>query len=189
MNILFEHVPEFKTKHEHLTYAFNRADIGGYILEFGVFKGGTINHLATLTDQTIYGFDSFTGLPEPWEKGPGQIEDRWDVKGKHPKVPDHVKLIDGWFEDTISQWQKDHKDPIKFLHIDSDLYSSCRTILYKLVHQISPGTIILFDELFGYPYWEQGEWKALQEWIKEYNISYKPLATARGWSGSIKIQT
>ena len=32
-----------------------------------------------------------------------------------------------------------------------------------------PGTIILFDELINYAYWKDGEWKALQEWIKEFD--------------------
>jgi hypothetical protein len=36
----------------------------GLLLEFDVFSGSTINHVASLTDQTIYRFDSFEGLPK-----------------------------------------------------------------------------------------------------------------------------
>jgi len=189
MNKDFKQLNSFKTKIDHISFCFNEAKLNGYILEFGVFKGSTINHIATLTNQDIYGFDSFIGLPEPWIMGNNKIENRFDLSGIKPTVPNHVKLIDGWFEDTIPPWKKEFKDQIKFLHVDSDLYSSCNTILYELNSQIVPGTIILFDELFGYPFWEKGEWKSLQEWTKDLGRKYQPLATARGWSGSIKILT
>jgi hypothetical protein len=33
-------------------------------LEFGVWKGTTINYISKFTDDKVYGFDSFYGLPE-----------------------------------------------------------------------------------------------------------------------------
>ena len=108
-------------------------------------------------------------------------------KGKMPEVPEHVKLIPGWFDDTLPKWKKNHSEQIKFLHVDSDLYSSCVTILEELNKNIVPGTVILFDELFGYPYWKEGEWKAFQEWLSYYDRYYTPIATARGWSGSVLV--
>lgn len=39
----------------------------GLYLEFGVFQGTTINYIAQQKEnETIYGFDSFEGLPEDW---------------------------------------------------------------------------------------------------------------------------
>src|SRR5450631_2069107 len=38
----------------------------GLILEFGVYSGRTINHMAALTQEKLFGFDSFEGLPEDW---------------------------------------------------------------------------------------------------------------------------
>jgi hypothetical protein len=41
----------------------------GLILEFGVFSGNSINIIADKFPlRTIYGFDSFEGLPEEWER-------------------------------------------------------------------------------------------------------------------------
>lgn len=40
------------------------------VLEFGVFKGESINAISELLPSaTIYGFDSFLGLPEDWVGG------------------------------------------------------------------------------------------------------------------------
>ena len=39
----------------------------GLFLEFGVYKGTSINFISSLIpDKKIYGFDSFGGLPEEW---------------------------------------------------------------------------------------------------------------------------
>ena len=42
----------------------------GLILEFGVYSGDTINHIAKqLPNRKVHGFDSFEGLPENWKAG------------------------------------------------------------------------------------------------------------------------
>ena len=38
-------------------------------LEFGVASGRTINYISKFTTDTVYGFDSFEGLPEKWRDG------------------------------------------------------------------------------------------------------------------------
>src|SRR5437867_10044490 len=65
------HVKAVKTKFELLSRAFAEADVSGnrLICEFGVFQGTTINHIARLTQKTVFGFDSFEGLPEEWRDG------------------------------------------------------------------------------------------------------------------------
>jgi hypothetical protein len=37
--------------------------------EFGVASGNTINYISTFTNDKVYGFDSFEGLPEKWRDG------------------------------------------------------------------------------------------------------------------------
>lgn len=178
----------YKDRRQHLTYAFNQNSINGYILEFGVYKGGTINHLATLTSDIIHGFDSFKGLPEPWvwSKTRTLPPSRFKVKAL-PKVSSNVQLYPGWFEDTIPVWKSKNKDNIKFLHIDSDLYSSCKTILTELNDQIVFGTIIVFDELFGYACWKDGEYKALIEWMQNYDRKILPLGKTGRYAASIRV--
>lgn len=52
-----------------LNYALSLKPDGGLNLEFGVASGRTINHISTMTEEAVYGFDVFTGLPEPWRTG------------------------------------------------------------------------------------------------------------------------
>jgi predicted O-methyltransferase YrrM len=169
----------------------------GEILEFGVFKGVTINRLAEkLPNRKIVGFDSFEGLPEDWDMGEKYTKkEAFDRGGVMPDVPETVTLVKGFFEDTLPDYKKDLGN-IGFLHADADLYSSTKTVLDELNHLIVPGTIIRFDELccwrlvFGeaspkavrrvkYKTWKDHEWKALLEWMETYNRKVVPLC--RNW--------
>ena len=146
-------------------------NIDGHKLEFGVASGRTIRHWARLwPNDTIHGFDSFEGLPETW---------LWNIRKGHfaqklPRVPDNVHLHQGWFNQTLPAWLN-HQGPVAFLHIDSDLYSSARYVLDTLTERIVPGTVIVFDEYFNFPGWEQDEFKAWQEFVKQYQVDYEYL--------------
>lgn len=174
------------SRYDHIKGSVDEIMIGGYVLEFGVGAGHSLNCISNQTDRTVYGFDSFAGLPENWSPNPQIIFAKGSFKYNPPEtIQNNVKIVSGWFEDTIPIWKEINFGPIAFLHIDSDLYSSCVTILTELNDQIKPGTIILFDELIDYLNWEEGEWKALQEWLNEYDReifklgSYKTQATYR----------
>lgn len=146
------------------------------VLEFGVFKGTTINHIAKLLPmKQIYGFDSFDGLPEQWS---GYIGKQGDFNLKQlPHVEDNVTLLPGWFNESIDAFLSSNQfNTISLLHIDSDLYSSAKTILSKLESKIVRGTIIIFDEYFNYPNWKNHEYKAFQEFIENSDFSYEYLA-------------
>jgi Macrocin-O-methyltransferase (TylF) len=124
--------------------------------------------------RTIHGFDSFEGLPEDWfgkfRKG------RFDTGGKLPKVRSNVKLHKGWFDETLPKFVAENDGPVAFLHVDCDLYSSTKTIFQYLGDRIVAGTIILFDEYFNYPGWQQHEHKAFQELVQERGLRYRWLA-------------
>ena len=53
------------------------------------------------------------------------------------------------------------------------MYSSTRTIFELLKDKIVSGTVIVFDEYFNYPDWENGEYKAFNEFIKENNLNFE----------------
>lgn len=59
------------------------------------------------------------------------------------------------------------------MHIDSDLYSSAKSIFNSAGKLIKSGPVIVFDEFFNYPGWEIGELKAFNEFTNEKNIKYK----------------
>jgi|AntDeeMinimDraft_6_1070357.scaffolds.fasta_scaffold00989_6 hypothetical protein len=174
-----------RNRKTHLEYALAKTCIPGSVLEFGVFQGTTINIISQyFQDETVWGFDSFEGLPEDWLT----TNDRVDWPKGHfkvnnlPIVNNNVKLVKGWFDQTLPLWAANHKQPIKFLHIDCDLYSSAYTVLTLLNEQIVPGTVIVFDELYRwdkpkrYELWAEGEYKALAEWTSKLDRGFEILS-------------
>jgi hypothetical protein len=168
-----------ENQRELIDFSLRAVAIDGHYLEFGVFTGGTIRYMARrIGSRTIHGFDSFEGLPEPWS-GFGIGRKSFDVKGHLPRVPGNVVLYRGYFDHSLPQWLTDHPGQVAFIHIDCDLYSSTKTILDLLGPRLANGTVILFDEYFNYPGWEQHEFKAFQEFVAERGVKYDYLAFAR----------
>jgi cytidyltransferase-like protein len=164
---------------EFLDIAINNISINdGLILEFGVYKGRTINYLATkLQNKNIYGFDSFEGLPGFWNnENPKGI---YSLKGNMPKVKKNVFLIKGWFDQTLPEFIKEHNKKISLLHIDCDMYSSTKCVLDNLKNQIDDGTVIIFDEIWKYPDYMNHEIKAFAEFLIENNLKYECLKTLK----------
>ena len=170
-------VDSFSSPLDLLSEALRHAKVGpGMFLEFGVFSGTTINHIAGRIDGAVYGFDSFEGLPERWRDGMGAGFFKVEAL---PSVRANVKLVKGWFDQTLPEFLKGHPEKVSFLHVDCDLYSSTKTIFAQLAQRIEVGTIIVFDEYFNYPGWQVGEYLAFQEFIKASGLSYRYLGYNR----------
>jgi hypothetical protein len=150
----------------------------GLYLESGVFSGCTVNHIAGQIDRTVYGFDSFEGLPERWRDGidAGQFKPRGGVL---PKVRPNVELVKGWFDKTLPSFLGRYPENVSFIHVDCDLYSSTKTIFTCLGPRVQPGTVIVFDEYFNYFGWKEGEFKAFQEFISSEHLKYEYLSYNR----------
>lgn len=155
-------------------YAMSKVTTSGLFLEFGVGTGSSINQFASLTKNTVHGFDSFEGLPEDWN-GRHESKGAYSTKGQLPKVRKNVTLHKGWFTDTLPDFLKTHEGALAFLHLDADLYSSTIFALEQLISRIQPGTIIVFDEYFNYATWKEHEYKAFQEVVEKYKIRYTYL--------------
>jgi hypothetical protein len=166
-------VPSFESKFSLLDRAINLAEKTGLFCEFGVYTGETINYIAKQVNTVVHGFDSFEGLPEYWrngfDKGTFALEDETQL----PSVGENVKLHVGWFDETLPSFIEENSENISFLHIDCDLYSSTKTIFKFLQERIKSGTVIVFDEYFNYPFWQQHEFKAFQEFVAEENLKYQ----------------
>jgi predicted O-methyltransferase YrrM len=156
-------------------HAFAARAPGGLIVEFGVFQGHSIRFLASLTSETIYGFDSFEGLREDW-KGWAAAKGTFDMGGTAPPVPANVSLIKGWFDKTLPLFLREHPEPFSFVHIDSDTYEAASVILGAAADRFRPGTVVVFDEYFGYRGWRAGESKAWQNFVSARGIRYRYLA-------------
>ncbi len=156
----------------NLEFAHTKAPLAGHIIECGVYKGESLSWLAHIANenQQVFGFDSFAGLPENWV-----VSDTNTIRaGRWKCTPPNIigaELCVGMFADTLPVWKNEHPGRIALLHIDSDLYSSAVTVLEELNDQIVPGTIIVFDEIYengGHKNWEEGEYKAFQEWQEKH---------------------
>lgn len=175
-----------------MRYASDAATNNGFYLEMGVCTGRTINFLAALNpERLIYGFDSFAGLPVDWE---GRNDFHlpkgvfaYKQSDRLPAVLHNVRLIKGLFEDTLAIFKRDYikNNPIAFMHIDCDIYTSTRSLFDHLGSNIISGTILLFDELYNYPGYAQHEFKAFSEFLSKtgheaeyiaYNVNWKQVA-------------
>lgn len=143
-------------------------------MEFGVFSGRSINLIAqTVGARTsVYGFDSFEGLPEDWR---GSFKKGAFAVPNLPEVRQNVELIKGWFDQTLPRFKSERMTGKKtnFLHVDCDLYSSTKTIFDTLIDNIADDCVIIFDEYFNYPGWQDHEVKAFKEFAAATGYTYE----------------
>jgi hypothetical protein len=151
-------------------------------LEFGVFSGSSINYISKFTNDIVYGFDSFEGLPENWRVGYGK--GAFNRDGNLPSVNSNVNLIKGWFDKTLPEFIKQKNMKVSFIHLDADLYSSTKYILDTLKDYIDNDCVFVFDELVNYPGFngDTGELKAFYEFITENNFDYEWI----GMNGTVE---
>jgi predicted O-methyltransferase YrrM len=151
---------------ENLEYALTLRP-KGMMMEFGVFRGATIRLIAgRCPKEKIYGFDSFEGLPEKWV-GSRNTNTTMDRSGQLPQVPANVELVKGLFGDTLPGFLATHNEPVGFVHIDCDIYSSTREVFRIIGSRLVPGCVIVFDEFFGYHGFKEHEYKAFGEFTAE----------------------
>ena len=164
--------PYFEKHSELVRYAVERASKEGLHLEFGVGRGKSMRWIAPLVDGTVHGFDSFEGIQEHWNGNPiGSF-----AQDKRPRVPDNVLFHVGYFDATLPEFLAAHKEPVAFLHVDCDLYSSTVTIFEGLGSRLQPGAIVLFDEYYNFHRWQQHEFKAFQEFVERMGVRYEYIA-------------
>ena len=164
--------PYFEKHPALVKYVVGEASLPGLYLEFGVGRGKSIRWIGSEASRTVYGFDSFEGIPEYWNGNPiGAFAQK-----KLPSVPDNVQFEIGMFDETIPKFLAAHKDPVALLHVDCDLYSSTVTIFDAFGPRLQPGAIILFDEYYNFPRWQQHEFKAFQEFVESSGMKYEYIA-------------
>lgn len=168
-------------------------DQAGHWLEFGVRSGTSLRWtIETRPTQVIHGFDSWEGLPENWNAG-GKNFRAGAMAVEMPAMPEHIRLHRGWFNQTVEPWLEQHLGPCAYIHIDSDLYSSAIYVLKTLNDRIVPGTVIVFDELCNFRLsvkmdrWPEHEWRALCEWLDQYQRQVKPIARSCMYQAAVMV--
>ena len=149
----------------------------GLVCEFGVKSGRSLRMTQELLplDIKISGFDTFTGLPQPWGNQPAGYH---STGGVVPNMEgDNVYFHKGLFSETIGPFLED-LGPDAFLayaNIDCELYTSTLDILEAFHGRIVKGTILIFDEYICHPTWRQDEFRAWRECCKRFGWKYEYL--------------
>ena len=183
----------------------------GLVAQFGVYKGKSLKTMSTICNTSchIFAFDSFEGLPEKWRNGKHPnfehsytAKGAFDMRGQVPRLGlKNVAFTVGLFADTLPSFLASTAySKASFLHIDADLYSSTRDVLCSFQNKsmLTVGTVIVFDELLGYPEYRSGEVRALyecvvarghrvrilQRGIKKVSTNY----TVETWPQSVALQ-
>lgn len=157
-----------------IDFALSEAKNEGFVAEFGVWYGRSLNRIAEqMQDDVVYGFDTFTGLPEEWRKE--FPKGHFDTTGMNLQFHENCKIYKGLFADTIPIFLKNEKRAARLIHIDCDLYAGAKDVLMGLNDRIVSGTVIEFDEFYNYVGWREHEFRALNEWAESTGKKYKFL--------------
>lgn len=176
--------PYFEKHPQLVEFVVSQATLPGLYLEFGVGRGKSIRWIGRHADRSVHGFDSFKGIPEYWHGNPAGTF----AQKKLPKVPDNVNLHVGMFDETIPTFLGEHDEPVSLLHVDCDLYSSTVTIFEAFGSRLQPGAVILFDEYYNFPRWQEHEFKAFQEFVKNSGARYEYIAySVTGQQAAVRI--
>jgi hypothetical protein len=149
----------------------------GFYAEFGVWRGHGVNLFARELAPhglRVAGFDSFEGLEEDWTgQSRGREAGGFSTGGRLPQVEANVDLVKGRVQDTLPGWLAARPGrPLAFAHMDLDTYTPTAFALRALRDRLVPGSVLLFDELYGYPGWRHHEWRALTEEVGEARLRF-----------------
>ena len=155
--------------YKNMVYKSNN---NGAFYEYGVCQGVSFKYLIKYFKKG-YGFDTFKGLPEDWNNK--YKKGSFSAEGNIPEVKDG-KFIVGKFEDTLPGFFSENRPKASLINFDADLYSSTLCALNYSKSIIDKNTILIFDDFLNFDNWEQNEYKALNEFCSNNNLTYKVLA-------------
>jgi predicted O-methyltransferase YrrM len=166
-----------KDRFDALSIAAGRTrTMAGIAMEFGVFQGVTLRHIAKEIgpERRVIGFDTFEGLPDDW----GDLLEKGTFATKLPSFEDqkNVSLEVGRIEATLPEFLRRAPEPISLVHIDCPFYDINIFILERVLPFMAPGSVVVFDEYYGYPTYEDHEFKAWSEMRSRFELGVVPIA-------------
>ena len=150
------------------------ADKSRPFYEFGVWNGISFQYFIN-TFVKGFGFDTFTGLPETWHDN--QPKGAYSSFGSIPKIAGGEFIV-GEFKRTLPKFFSKTRPLASLINFDADLYSSTLCALNYSNKVIDEKSILIFDEFLTNKYWENDEYKALNEFCDNFSISYDVLAVS-----------
>lgn len=139
------------------------------VLDFGVASGRSTlqiaDGLSPLENRKVVGFDAFLGIRDAWSKAgrpPGSMSRGGSIP---PALQEHprVDLVVGWVEDTLDQFLASNPGEIAFVHMDMDVYPPTTYTLERIKSRLSSGSVIVFDDFFGFVGWQHHSFRAFNE--------------------------
>lgn len=158
-------------------------------IEFGVRAGVSMTTVSTSLkgkNATLFGLDTFTGLPDGWvpmwgNRGDGKITKvRAAGEMAVQNVPDikdkRVVLIKGLFQDTLPIILPHLAKRRLFVNVDGDTYTAALYGLTMLHPYLKSGDFVYFDELVD----EINEYAAFNDYIRSFYVRdrFKPIGRA-----------
>ena len=110
-------------------------------------------------------------MKEDWH-GRENPKGHFNLHKKIPKLEKNIEPIIGWVQDTLEEFLKKHNPKINFVHFDMDTYESTKYALKTIKPYLLKNAILIFDELFNYPGWKEGEYKALRDVFEENEYTF-----------------
>jgi len=162
-------------------------------LEFGVYKGDSIKEwlrINTHPESRFWGFDSFVGLPEQWQRFTETTPvGAFDVQGVVPAIADErLAFVKGYFQDTLPEflttWCGGSPGRRIILHCDADLYSSTLYVLTTLNRFLVPGSILIFDEFSSVLH----EFRAFSDFLTASRTRARGLATVGPFFSRVAVE-
>jgi Methyltransferase domain len=150
--------------------------VPGRAMEFGVFEGITLRHIAGAIgpNRRLTGFDTFQGLPDDW----GQLLPKGTFATKAPSLEGlpNVSLVVGRIEETLPAFVANLSEPVSLLHIDVPYHGINVCILERVLPYMPEGSVVVFDEYYGYPSFEDHEFRAWSEIRARFELVATPIA-------------
>lgn len=163
-------------------------DIPGDVVEFGVFKGGSLTQFATFREllenensRKIIGFDVFGEFPQADNEPDRQFREKWVKETNNNflsreeiyhsmelKGIGNIELIKGDILETLPVYIAEHPHlKVALMHIDTDIYAPSKIALELLYERVVKNGVIIFDD-----YGVAGETEAVDEFFndKDYII-------------------
>lgn len=180
-------------------------EIGGAIVECGVWKGGSMMAIARtlhelkVIDRALYLFDTFEGMSEPTAEDVDRasvparehlktMAERYraEVEGVRKNLlmtgypEEKIFLVKGKVEETIPGAAPDR---IALLRLDTDWYESTHHELRHLYPRLVTGGVLIIDD---YGHWA-GARKAVDTYFAERGL--RPLLQRIDYTGRICVKT
>lgn len=146
---------------EAFEYAHKIFPNGGTCLEFGVYTGETYLYQAKriftkYKQSNLIGFDSWQGLPEettgiwrPERHARTKFSSPKSIvlsKLRHHRHDSRFRLVDGFFNQTLTKELQKEISNLIFVNIDVDIHKSTLEVLDFVYPLLQKGTVLYFDD-------------------------------------------